>query len=280
VIRQRACLLACALACSLVHGACSRSHAPAPVRFENVTEGVSTARIEVAAEPAFTAVAFEVDLTKLDVRLVRASAPGGLTTVDAMTAGLGDHLAVNASFFDVDGKTMGRATDRSGVHAADRRTGWGALVIDGADQARIVLGDALPKEPKPNELVVQGVPRLVVGGSVMKLKAQTAARTAVCAAGSTLMLVVTTEADTGALASFLAKPRDAGGLGCKDALNLDGGPSTQLFAQLGSFRLALPGGSGVPNALVLTPRADVPPAPAAVADAGVASSADAGATGP
>ena len=42
-------------------------------------------------------------------------------------------------------------------------------------------------------------------------------------------------------------------LGCRDALNLDGGPSTQLVARLGGLRTEVPGGWGVPNALIALP---------------------------
>jgi hypothetical protein len=43
------------------------------------------------------------------------------------------------------------------------------------------------------------------------------------------------------------------GLGCWDALNLDGGPSTQLVVKLPAMALSRPGGWGVPNALVVVP---------------------------
>jgi len=56
-----------------------------------------------------------------------------------------------------------------------------------------------------------------------------------------------------AFARFLADPPDKGGLGCRDALNLDGGPSTQLVAKLPTLALSEPRGWGVPNALVVVP---------------------------
>jgi hypothetical protein len=65
---------------------------------------------------------------------------------------------------------------------------------------------------------------------------------------------VSTKVETTAFARFLADPPDQGGLGCRDALNLDGGPSTQLVAKLPALSLSLPGGWGVPNALVVVPR--------------------------
>src|SRR4029453_10375175 len=97
-----------------------------------------------------------------------------------------------------------------------------------------------------------GFPRLLVGGKVQQLKPQIAERTAVCAEGNVVVLVVSTKAEATAFARFLADPPDKGGLGCWDALNLDGGPSTQLVVELPALALSLPGG-WVPNALVVAP---------------------------
>jgi uncharacterized protein YigE (DUF2233 family) len=85
------------------------------------------------------------------------------------------------------------------------------------------------------------------------LKPQRAERTAVCAEGSVIVLVISTKAETTAFARFLAEPLEKGGLGCEVALNLDGGPSTQLVVKLPGLALSLPGGWGVPNALVVAP---------------------------
>jgi uncharacterized protein YigE (DUF2233 family) len=109
------------------------------------------------------------------------------------------------------------------------------------------------QDPLDHRLIVQGIPRLLVGGKVQQLKPQIAERTAVCAEGNIVVLVVSTKAEATAFARFLADPPDNGGLGCSDALNLDGGPSTQLVVKLPALALSLPGGWGVPNALVAAP---------------------------
>ena len=43
-----------------------------------------------------------------------------------------------------------------------------------------------------------------------------------------------------------------GGLACSDALNLDGGPSTQLAARAGDFALDVSGAWPVPNAVAFS----------------------------
>jgi hypothetical protein len=110
------------------------------------------------------------------------------------------------------------------------------------------------QNPLDHRLIVQGIPRLLVEGKVPPLKPQIAERTAVCAGGNIVVLVVSTKVEATAFAHFLADPPDQGGLGCRDALNLDGGPSTQLVVKLPGLALSLPGGWGVPNALVVAPR--------------------------
>ena len=146
---------------------------------------------------------------------------------------------------------MGLAVDEGRVMALSKRRTWGALVIDGS-KARIILGADI-QDHLAHRLIVQGIPRLVVGGTVQPLKPQIAERTAVCAEGNVVVLVVSTKTETTAFARFLADPPDKGGLGCSDALNLDGGPSTQLVVKLPALALSVRGGWGVPNALVVAP---------------------------
>jgi hypothetical protein len=197
--------------------------------------------------------AFDIDLHSAELRMIGAGVAH--RTVDGIAAGLGPHvLAVNASFFDEDGKAMGRVVDGGRASSMSRLPSWGALVVD-RKRARIVMGASLPKGSPGGEVVVQGLPRLVVAGRVPKLKTATATRTAVCADGARITLVATTSrVEIAAFARFLALPRARGGIGCKDALNLDGGPSTQLHARLPKLELDVKGGWGVPNALVVLPR--------------------------
>ena len=146
---------------------------------------------------------------------------------------------------------MGLAVDEGRLLAGGKRQSWGALVVNDRI-ARIVLGDEI-NDHLGHRLVVQGIPRLVVGGKVQQLKPQRAERTAVCAEASVIVLVVSTKAESTAFARFLADPPEKGGLGCRAALNLDGGASTQLVVKLPALTLSVPGGWGVPNALVVVP---------------------------
>jgi hypothetical protein len=224
-----------------------------PPRFVTVAPGIAHAIFQARPEDAeaFSGHALNVDLDVADLRLIPAGGPSSRRTVAEIVAPYPAVVAINASFFDHEGRAMGLAVDEGRVLVRSKRRSWGALVIDDRN-ARIVLGGEI-EDDHTHRLVVQGLPRLVVGGKVQPLKPQLAERTAVCAKGNVVVLVVSTRTETTPFARFLADPPDRGGLGCRDALNLDGGPSTQLVARLPTLTLSLVGGWGVPNALVATP---------------------------
>jgi hypothetical protein len=221
-------------------------------RFQVVAPGISHASFEVHPSDSdpFSGHAFSIDLGEAELRVVTANGPAPRQTVEQIASAFPAVVAVNASFFDHEGRAMGLAVSDGRVLATGKRSSWGALVIAGTD-ARIVLGSGIA-DPLAHRLIVQGLPRLVVGGKVPGLKPQLAERTAVCATGNRVVIVVANKAETTAFARFLADPPEKAGLGCVDALNLDGGPSTQLVVRLPALTLSLPGW-GVPNALVAIP---------------------------
>jgi Phosphodiester glycosidase len=221
-------------------------------RFVDVAPGITHATFDVHppdSEP-FSGHAFRIDLGVAELRLVPAAGPGLRQSVEQIASLFPAVVAVNASFFDTAGRAMGLSVSEGRILPGGKRSSWGALAVSGTE-ARIVLGSDI-SEPLTHRLIVQGLPRLVVGGKVPELKPQLAARTAVCAAGTRVVIVVVTKAETTAFARFLAEPSEKAGLGCADALNLDGGPSTQLLVRLPRLALSLPGW-GVPNALVAIP---------------------------
>jgi hypothetical protein len=222
-------------------------------RFSTVAPGIAHAIVEVhpADSEPFSGHAFKTDLDTAELRLISAGDASSRRTVEQIVAPYPVVVAVNGSFFDTEGRAMGLAVDEGRALASGKLRNWGALVVDGK-QARIMLGADIA-DHLAHRLIVQGIPRLVVGGKVQPLKSQIAERTAVCADGSVVVLVVSTKAEATAFARFLADPPDKGGLGCPDALNLDGGPSTQLVVKLPTLTLSLRGGWGVPNALVVAP---------------------------
>jgi hypothetical protein len=247
-------MVLCVLAVLLALGSAGMSPVRAePPRFSIVAPGIAHAifKVRPADAESFSGHAFKIDLDVAELRLVPAGSPPTRRTVEQIVARYPVVVAVNASFFDKEGRAMGLAVDEGRVMAPSKQRNWGALVIDGK-KGRIMLGADI-RDHLAHYLIVQGIPRLLVGGKVQQLKPQFAERTAVCAEDNVVVLVVSTTAEATAFARFLADPPDKGGLGCWDALNLDGGPSTQLVVKLPALALSLPGGWGVPNALVVAP---------------------------
>ena len=243
------CVLAMLLAVSGAVAPSARGDGP---RFRTVAAGIEHATFQVDpgdAEP-FSGHAFKIDLDAAKLRLVPAGGPSGRRTVEEIVAPYPAVVAINASFFDRDGQAMGLTIYDGRAAGGSKLKNWGALLV--GDRARIVLGADI-RDVLAHDLVVQGIPRLVVGGKVSQLKPQIAERTAVCADGSIVILIVSTRVEATPFARFLAEPLEKGGLGCSDALNLDGGPSTQLVVRLPSLALSVAGGWGVPNALVVSP---------------------------
>jgi translation elongation factor EF-G len=253
-MKCRLILVLCVLAVLLAVSSAGMSPVRAePPRFSIVAPGIAHAIFEVRPADAgpFSGHAFKIDLDVAELRLVPAGDPPARRTVEQIVAPYPGVVAVNASFFDKEGRAMGLAVDEGRVMASSKQRNWGALVIDGK-KGRIMLGADI-QDHLAHNLIVQGIPRLLVGGKVQQLKPQIAERTAVCAEGNVVVLVVSTKAEATPFARFLADPPDKGGLACWDALNLDGGPSTQLVVKLPALALSLPGGWGVPNALVVAP---------------------------
>jgi hypothetical protein len=206
-----------------------------------ITDGVQRQESRLGAGAV---IAYRVLLDRFVPHVVSFATPTRVP--DA--APIGDHLAVNASFFDEKQLAMGLVVDDAGVHGRVLSK-WGALRVD-ATAARVLAPGSIEATPTTTAML-QGIPRLVVDGDIVEgLVAQTAVRTAVCVGPAMLTLVVTTAAaEATAFASHL---RDV--VLCRDALNLDGGPSTQLSVHLGAHSERREGGWGVPNMLLLLPK--------------------------
>lgn len=157
-----------------------------------------------------------------------------------------DHgAAINAVFFAEDWTPLGLIlVDGTRISRRMQNSGWpgkwGYFVMRKGRPS--ILVDTVPP-PKGTELLLQCGPRLVIDGAIPKFKDRpTARRSAVgIDAQGRLLFAVADRAIT--FEQWAATLHDD--LGCIDALNLDGGPSTQLSVH-GPTDVAVAGGWKVP----------------------------------
>ncbi len=161
--------------------------------------------------------------------------------------------AVNGGFFDAQDKPLGlRASGGKRLSVLHGKM-WGVFFTRGSKshpQAQIMPTEKFVWKSDMREAVQCG-PRLVENGKVLKLKFQWARRTGmgIQRDGKVVIAVADSDVSLPEWAKFWAAPA---GLNCRDALNLDGGPSSQLSLQTPSRRLHLRSGRAVPDAVLIS----------------------------
>ncbi len=199
------------------------------------------------------------DPKRFQLKLRQQVNAGGQSIGEFMTDP-GDVLAINGGFFDIDSR--------------ERLTPSGLLIVDGmiirdvtekgsgilfatADGVGIVRRQDFRAAGVVH--AVQSGPLLVDPGGklgIYKEDFDRQRRSAVCLDGNAIRIVMVEGGlSLLELARVLSTPRDAGGLACDVALNLDGGPSTQAVVQAGGRDMALVGRWRIQNALVVSRRA-------------------------
>ena len=218
----------------------------APAPWQPIGPGAERLRLD---DDGLRLELFRFDLQKYRAEVVVLGADRP-RSASALRTETGAVAAVNGGFFDEQWRSLGmRIASGKTVIGLRPRVDWGVLVLRGG-RARIVHSREFHADPAIEEAIQVG-PRLLSGGQPMRLKPQSARRTAVAIdrEGRFLTLVL---ADEPAEAQRVAEALAA--LGFDAALMFDGGPSTQLALELGALKLTLPGGYAVPDALVIRRR--------------------------
>ena len=174
-------------------------------------------------------------------------------------------LGINANFFDEKGKALGVVViDGETKNPFKDISWWGVLTLSSEGKSIETPTPYLSSSKEKHYLfsnpkgsfknlkhAIQAGPRLVTKGVVQKLKPESSPKTAIGINEKKDFFFVVSQSSFSIqdLAEFMAKKESEGGLGCQDALNLDGGPSTQVYAKIASFELSLPTFSPVPVGL-------------------------------
>ena len=162
---------------------------------------------------------------------------------------------VNGNFFDTDRQPLGLLISSGEILNPIRKADWGIFSVK--DNTVSILHTSEFRLDKDNlpEFAIQCGPRVVIDGKVPKLKpAGARRRSGLCILddGQAVVFALEGFATTNRIGDFLAATPDRGGLGCIDAMLLDGGPSTQGYMEAPAVNIV--GLYPVPAIIYLAPR--------------------------
>lgn len=208
----------------------------------------------------------KIDLARYELDVIRAT-DVNLSTTDLKTLAIraGAVAGINAHFFDVDNNPLGLIVRNGALKQKLQRGGrllTGVFYVAGG-KAGIVHRDGfydIGGEDSPLELALQAGPRLVDDGKIIPASADQGetrrSGVAVCRDGKVLLYATMLRfpgASFEQIQSMLLDPE----LAVVDALNLDGGGSSQLFIESSSSspdEVFVTGGDLVPSGIVVKAR--------------------------
>jgi uncharacterized protein YigE (DUF2233 family) len=177
----------------------------------------------------------------------------GLSSADAKTYAekSGAVAAINGGFFTPDYKPLGLIVNNGKTDNAIKWVSWWHVfqVTDG--RAQVVTKPEFLLTPG-TEMAIEAGPRLLVAGEPpATLKPSSAERSAIGVTANGMIIIAATEAAPLGMKEFAGILKDAG---CQDALNLDGGSSTQIYVDINGFKLHRPGFGPVADAVIVMKR--------------------------
>lgn len=195
---------------------------------------------------------FRIDLKYNQLGLVMAPA---LSKHHASIEEFAQHskalLALNGGFFDKNYHPLGLRISNQRQYSALKKISWWGIFYIKNHKPSISSLKAYDDDQHV-DFAVQSGPRLLVKGRIPSLKIGRAERSALGISSDGHVIIVVTEnspMSTTDLAELMKSPP----LECKDALNLDGGSSSQLYVKHHSFELNVHGFSNVSDAIVVQP---------------------------
>lgn len=230
-----------------------------PTTWKKLASGMEYTNIQhTPGFPIGTIHAFKIDLSqyRLELALTHNNRLP-LTTVQDLVQQHNSLLGINGGFFNTDLMPLGLRIKDGQIISTLKGVSWWSVFYTTNNQANIVTRKAFTNNIHVR-FAVQSGPRLLIDGLVpTTLKPGLANRSALCITASGAVIIVATEnlyITMKDFANILANSEQQGGLSCYNAINLDGGSSTQLFAKIGDFKLNLSGYAPVADAILVLRR--------------------------
>ena len=215
-------------------------------RWETVSPGV---RHSVTNEK--TAIhTFEVDLKQYSLKLTHKNYNGKKYPIKQLISPTPKKnlIAINGGFFDRKNQPLGLRFNHKKIHLAKKISWWRIFYIQNKTPY-ITTSKRFHQIMSTNvSFAIQSGPQLVRNGKTVKrLKPELASRSSIGFDKNNKLLISITQTPINLedFASELVK------LGYWQAINLDGGYSSQLYAQTEALQLYLPNLSGIIDAIVV-----------------------------
>jgi uncharacterized protein YigE (DUF2233 family) len=160
-------------------------------------------------------------------------------------------IAINGGFFDKNYHPLGlRIRHHKQLSPLKLISWWGIFYIQ---QGQAYLSRANDfKEPPRLDFAIQSGPRLLINGHIPSLREGLDERSALGITREGQVIVLVTE-HAAMTTTELAQLMKAPPLNCMNALNLDGGSSSQLYAKIKNFQLNVHGFSNVSDSIIIIP---------------------------
>jgi uncharacterized protein YigE (DUF2233 family) len=192
--------------------------------------------------------AISFDPARFELRAVDARAQGVPASTAAELAAASGALAVaNASYFLADYTPLGLLVSQHKQLNPIRKADWGVFWVDDSGKSGLTHSRDWNKR-RDLEFAVQAGPRLVVDGEVLSMKPHAARRTILCNTRDGRVVLAATAGPVmlSEMATIAARSAAEDGLSCHNALNLDGGSSTQLHVSFPNQTLGVASSAEVP----------------------------------
>ena len=217
----------------------------APPVWKTLTPGVSYTFLPKKQQGKVHA--FQINLNKQKLSLISTSTQQQPFFVKPIAIKNNALLAINGGFFSPDFKPLGlRIHQGKIVYPLKNISWWGIFVLN--KNRPSILSQKSYRYTKTITFALQAGPRLIVNGKIPSLKNGLAKRSAIgiTKKGTVIIAISENPMTTTELAHVMKTD-----LACYNALNLDGGSSSQLYAQVGNFTLNLTSLRPVADALLV-----------------------------
>ncbi|MDF1683311.1 MAG: phosphodiester glycosidase family protein [Legionellaceae bacterium] len=162
-------------------------------------------------------------------------------------------IAINGGFFDTQYKPLGLRIGHKHRYSKLKSISWWGVFYIANNKPHLSSYTYYKSHRKHIDFAIQSGPRLLIDGQAPKLKPGVAERTALGITEDNKIILLVTERSP-MTTTTLSELMKRAPLLCEQALNLDGGSSSQIYARLGLLNIHTHGLSNVSDAVVVKAR--------------------------